>query len=313
MEKIWLRHLGLSTFGSLAFLFVSSAAPIHAADEIKTVIVDVEIPVKEGDLAGTKSEAEKQAFQSALDQSLSTTISPKERSLRLKNASNWIKTYRLEQEREEAGILKLRYRCEVIIPASDSRVATAEPTPAAPAPTPTMDGALPAPQAPVAPSSNAGSANPDQIFFFELSWRPLEVAMNSLSFLKDLEVQTGIKPKSVRMNRGSIVISVSAQSPDIVEAQIRRLLDSKVTLKSVTDPNAGIVQPQNMTATGAEPSPTGSSYGNDLSPIPQAAPLAPANPPPPMMGNDLQPIAPLVEPNLQMNPGYQEPIAPGKP
>ncbi len=213
MEKKWIRDRRLfATYVIIyllfAFCFVSSTVLGTEAPEFMSVVVEVEAPIVNGDLAGARQHSQKMAFEKALAEVLSATLTESEKAMRLKAADHYIKSFRVLDERTEGKILKLRYRCEVMVESQQTSSSAISDTP-----------------------TPMGSQNAEKTKY-EIIWASPSTAMSSVEVMKFVESAIGSPPQGLRMMRSGMIMTLpNSEPPESIQAKLSRYLGSKGTVK----------------------------------------------------------------------------------
>lgn len=115
MEKTrfcYRRCLSIVALGLFAFTL--------QAAEPKQIEVEVEVPIESGDVAGAAEKAQKAAFRKAVSIALGSRVSDEEKEEKLKSAYNYINSFQKLSQNEEGGMLKVSFRCEVVLSEGES-------------------------------------------------------------------------------------------------------------------------------------------------------------------------------------------------
>jgi hypothetical protein len=327
MEKTWIRDFGLFAFVALV-LFVN--APLgfgQAASDVKTAIVEVVVPIVDGNLADAHKAAEKLAFEKAVDLVLPTSMDAKTRADTIKNAYQHIKGFAPQLDHPEGNMLRMKYQCNVEMPA----VIAAAPAPM-PALPPNASGQMAQAQAGGGPMTPQGVIPPQPLpqvqpqgpipsavqtktnageNYFEVTWKPSETQVNPVEIRTFLQTSLNANVENMKINRGSLVFSLSSKVP--AEQAREEIASHLVALGGgsavkILDPN--LVRPQPAPEAmigGAEP-----RTGEGMAP-PMAQPAVPAPPfhgdgaavPPSLSGpnaaptDDAAPPPDFVDPTLE--------------
>jgi len=164
MEKIRLCFNRALPIIVLAFAFFFQLNALWA--EVKNVTVSVEVEIENDDVAAALEKARVQAFRQAIQDTLTSRVSEEERINRLKSPSQFIKSFRLLDKKEENKKLIASFACEVILQ-------------------------------PVA------SNEPDvyqQRFAFDFIWRPNRIQWPVEKLIKFLESEYAFKVDLIRLN-----------------------------------------------------------------------------------------------------------------
>lgn len=119
MEKRRLCDRRLFSFGFVSLLFgLLAATPLRSA-EVREAVVEVEVPVEAGNVAGAVQAAQVLAFEKAVMETLPSGLTEAQKEARIKNAANYIKSFRILSQSERSGRLFSKISCEVIILAGE--------------------------------------------------------------------------------------------------------------------------------------------------------------------------------------------------
>ena len=164
MEKIRLRFNRAFPIIILALAFFFQLNVIWA--EVKNVTVSVEVEIENDDVAAALEKARIQAFRQAIQDTLTSKIGEEERINRLKSPSQFIKSFRLLDKKEENKKLIASFACEVILQ-------------------------------PVA--SNESDVY-QQRFAFDFIWRPNQIQWPVEKLIKFLQSEYAFKVDLIRLN-----------------------------------------------------------------------------------------------------------------
>ncbi|MDB5038145.1 MAG: hypothetical protein JWQ35_1673 [Bacteriovoracaceae bacterium] len=173
MEKIWFHHFRLRTFTALAVAVLCVTLLRGEEADVKSVIVDVETTIEDGNLAAAKQTAQKLAFEKALEQVLPSTMDSALRAQKIKKAAQSIKSFQVVEEKIDGALLRQKYKCDVIYSAE---VAQSKPA--------------------------------EALTTFEIAWLPDEVQFNAVDLLKFVSEVLGSPASSVRIGRGNVSLSI---------------------------------------------------------------------------------------------------------
>jgi hypothetical protein len=215
MEKIWIYYFRLIAFS--AFVNVSlngdvcaqAASSEMAKPEIKSVTVDVEMSIKDGNTADARQLSQKMAFEKAVEQLLPGNLDPKIRAEKIRSAGSYIKTFRVLEEKQEGQVLKLKYQCDLM------PILTAQPTTA-----PTVD------------ASSTISSTQNGLTQFEVSWKASEFRLNSLELMQYIADSMKTRVDSFKLGRGSLLLVLETKtSPGEARMMLSQYLGPKVNVK----------------------------------------------------------------------------------
>ncbi len=252
MEKIWFRHFGLYTFTIISLILPLS---LFAEGEAKSVIVDIEVPVDNNNIAEAKAVAQKQAFEKALDQVLPATMDAKERQQKIKSALQYVKTYQVIEEKSDASVLKQKYKVDIAYQPVET-----------------------------SPPSFTG-----EVATFEVNWLPDEIRFNTVDLLKYIQETLGTPVNSFRMGRGNMTLTVSLnRSLEETQNQIASFVGKRGLVKLIK--NNVDSSTNQLTPAIPVPAPSSTSEG----PLPLLPPAKPSDVPmvtqaPTMPAQSLQP------------------------
>lgn len=212
----------------------------QTSDELQSVVVDVQVSIKNKNLAEARQQAQKSAFEKAVDQILPTTIDGVDRGIKLKQAAQYVKSFQVLEQKEEGPLLKVKYRCDVNVTAAVGQ------TPS--------------------PTELAQSEEQE----FEIVWMPDQTQLNVSEVLKFVKEKMGLKVISFRVRRGSIRLSLPVQeSAEKIQEQLTGFVGSKGLVKVLAKQNE---VPSEVLVT---PLPSGSPEGFEMPSFPGEEPLVP--------------------------------------
>jgi len=183
------------------FIFVFGlAASVYGASNVSQVEVEVEVPIEEGNRAEALQNAQKKAFKKALDTVLPMDIEAAERKRMLRNASRYIKSFRLLKQKEVGNKLQVIYRCAVILETKKKA-------------------------GPLAPTRPSG-------YLVEIVWNPQRQNISASALLKFMKKELQMNVESFKLSRGSILTTIPVtKTPSQVQRKISRYLENKARVR----------------------------------------------------------------------------------
>jgi hypothetical protein len=195
-------------------ILISLASGVLIADEVagvQSTVVDVEVPIKEGNLADAKQAAQKLAFEKAVDQFLPTTMDAKIRAEKIKIATSFIKGFRVVDERQEGGVLKAKVRCDLM---GLSEIATASNS----------------------SGNSAGASAGQTLQRYEITWRTAATQLNSSEFLDYLKTNQKLNVDSFKMGRGAFWVNILTDRPATdLRTQMNQFLGGLYSIRILED------------------------------------------------------------------------------
>lgn len=203
MEKTRFCCGGLFSAFILALLVLTVEIESGVA-ATKTLEVSVDVPIKAGNSASALEDAKLEAFKKALEQSFSSSMDEVEKSKRVKNASDYVKSFELISKKEEGGRIYANYKVELNLPDEGSVEQT---------------GGF------------------QDVYAIELNWKPKRDHPSLASLRRELEASYAAKLTNARLNRGSFWIEMATrQSPQVVYQSVSNKYSQIADVKLFLDP-----------------------------------------------------------------------------
>ena len=186
----------------ISFVFSSSLY----AENTKTVEVEVNVDIKNGNDASAVQDAQQKAFEQAVQNTLPDNMDAVEKAKRIKDAADFIKSFQMISQREEAGKLYAQFSCEVILPSEKL------------------------------PSSADQRANFASHFAIEFVWKKSTQPISITQLRSDLVSKYKLKVGLVKMQRGSAWVELTADTaaPSIF-SKLESDYAAQADLKLITD------------------------------------------------------------------------------
>lgn len=186
-------------------MILFAASSLEGAEKIKEVVVDVDVEIQDGDLASATAAAQQAAFKKAVSETLPSGLSESGRESRIKNASNYIKSFRTLSQEERSGRFFAKINCEVIL--SDSEIKL---------------------------GSNGG--NDLDRFAIEFVWKVAKPSVTVVDLKALLETQYKASVGTIKLQRGSVWLEMSAPGrPESIYAGLQSRFRRLAELRLVKD------------------------------------------------------------------------------
>lgn len=178
---------------------------LEAQDQVREIQVEVDVPIERGDMASATRAAQREAFRKAVELSLPADLTESQRESRMRNASNYIKSFRTLRQEERSGRLFAVLVCEVMVADSGREV-----------------------------------SRPQELgfdrFAIEVIWRGGRSTMTAASLRELLSNEYQARVGKMKIQKGSLWIDMSSSlDPGDLYARLQSRLRSKAELRLVRD------------------------------------------------------------------------------
>lgn len=203
MEKRRFRYFRLFSCSLLSLCALALFSSLQA--EVKEVLVDVEVPIKGGDLASAIKAAQAEAFKKSVAQSLPSGLSEDERASRIKRAANYIKSFRTLRQEEKSGKLFASFSCEVLVDAGGGGI------------------------------SRSDEDYQDR-FALEFVWKDRAKVLQISSLRQVLKEEFKATVRTMKLQKGSAWIELSApQAPESIYARLSSRYRQQAEIRLIKD------------------------------------------------------------------------------
>ncbi len=199
----------------LAFcvIFWSCAVQAQEPQSFQKVSVDVEIPILNGDVMAAREASQSQAFEKAVARVIPENFHSVTKEQRVKGAIRYIKSFRVEKERQIGETLHMTYEVEV----QDSAMA---PDP------------LAGPQTPTSPVQTPTVELGPQFFQIEIVTAR---RLNAPELVDQLKQQVKLNIKTFKMTRSALILQVEeSRTKENLQGVVQGVIGDRGTV-SVTE------------------------------------------------------------------------------